>query len=52
MAERIVGEAIVRAVTEADGFGILLTQPLCGGMPPHLAWPSLELMASDVLPHI
>jgi alkanesulfonate monooxygenase SsuD/methylene tetrahydromethanopterin reductase-like flavin-dependent oxidoreductase (luciferase family) len=26
--------------------------PLCGGTPPDLAWPSLELYANRVLPHI
>jgi hypothetical protein len=30
--------------------GILVTQPLCGGAPPELAWPSLELIAQRVLP--
>jgi hypothetical protein len=29
---------------------LLLTQPLCGGLPPKLAWPSLELIANEVLP--
>jgi len=32
--------------------GIFLTQPLCGGLPPKLAWRSLELLAAEVLPHI
>jgi alkanesulfonate monooxygenase SsuD/methylene tetrahydromethanopterin reductase-like flavin-dependent oxidoreductase (luciferase family) len=40
------------AVAHIKQTGILLTQPLCGGLPPDLAWPSLELMASDVLPRI
>jgi alkanesulfonate monooxygenase SsuD/methylene tetrahydromethanopterin reductase-like flavin-dependent oxidoreductase (luciferase family) len=40
------------AVAHIQQTGILLTQPLCGGLPPDLAWPSLELMASDVLPRI
>lgn len=30
--------------------GFLATQPLCGGIPPELAWPSLELIANKVLP--
>ena len=30
--------------------GVLLTHPLCGGLPPDLAWPSLELLAEKVLP--
>jgi len=29
---------------------IFLTHPLCGGLPPKLAWSSLELLASEVLP--
>jgi len=29
--------------------GVLLLQPLCGGMPPDLAWASLELIADKVL---
>lgn len=31
--------------------GLLLTQPLCGGLPPKLAWQSLELLANEVLPN-
>jgi hypothetical protein len=30
--------------------GVLLMQPLCGGIPPALAWEHLELVASRVLP--
>lgn len=30
--------------------GVLLTQPLCGGLPPELAWRSLRLIAERVLP--
>jgi hypothetical protein len=30
--------------------GVLMLQPLCGGLPPEQAWESLELVASDVLP--
>jgi len=30
--------------------GLLLLQPLCGGLPPSLAWPCLELLAAEVLP--
>jgi hypothetical protein len=30
--------------------GLMLTQPLCGGLPPNLAWPSLELIVDKVLP--
>jgi alkanesulfonate monooxygenase SsuD/methylene tetrahydromethanopterin reductase-like flavin-dependent oxidoreductase (luciferase family) len=38
------------AIANAKQFGLLLTQPLCGGIPPRLAWPSLELIAAKVLP--
>ncbi len=38
------------AVAHARAQGVLLTQPLCGGLPPELAWPSLELIAAKVLP--
>ncbi len=30
--------------------GLMLFQPLCGGIPPQLAWSSLDLFARDVLP--
>jgi alkanesulfonate monooxygenase SsuD/methylene tetrahydromethanopterin reductase-like flavin-dependent oxidoreductase (luciferase family) len=30
--------------------GVLLTQPLCGGIPPKLAWEHLELVSKRVLP--
>jgi alkanesulfonate monooxygenase SsuD/methylene tetrahydromethanopterin reductase-like flavin-dependent oxidoreductase (luciferase family) len=36
------------AYTRANG--ILLLQPLCGGLAPEYAWQSLELVASKVLP--
>jgi hypothetical protein len=32
--------------------GALMLQPLCGGLPPELAWQSLELLASEVLPRV
>jgi alkanesulfonate monooxygenase SsuD/methylene tetrahydromethanopterin reductase-like flavin-dependent oxidoreductase (luciferase family) len=32
--------------------GLLLTQPLCGGLPPKLAWQSLELLVEEVLPEV
>ncbi|MGH0031066.1 MAG: LLM class flavin-dependent oxidoreductase [Myxococcota bacterium] len=38
------------AVDYVRSNGVLLLQPLCGGLPPELAWPSLELVASRVLP--
>jgi alkanesulfonate monooxygenase SsuD/methylene tetrahydromethanopterin reductase-like flavin-dependent oxidoreductase (luciferase family) len=38
------------AVAYVREHGVLLTQPLCGGLPPELAWPSLELIAGKVVP--
>jgi alkanesulfonate monooxygenase SsuD/methylene tetrahydromethanopterin reductase-like flavin-dependent oxidoreductase (luciferase family) len=32
--------------------GSITFSPLAGGLPPELAWPSLELFASEVLPHL
>ena len=41
-----------QAIAQVRGGQPLMTQPLCGGMPPKLAWESLELIASEVLPAI
>jgi len=38
------------AVAYVRQHGVLLTQPLCGGLPPDLAWPSLQLVVDKVLP--
>lgn len=38
------------AIEHLRHFGVLLLHPLCGGMPPEIAWESLELLASEVLP--
>jgi len=40
------------AVAHIRSNGLLLTQPLCGGLPPALAWPSLELLVRDVIPAV
>jgi len=40
------------AVERIRKYGALMLQPLCGGLPPKLAWQSLELLASDVLPRV
>jgi alkanesulfonate monooxygenase SsuD/methylene tetrahydromethanopterin reductase-like flavin-dependent oxidoreductase (luciferase family) len=40
------------AVARIRKHGALMLQPLCGGLPPELAWQSLELLASDVLPKV
>jgi len=38
------------AIAHVRANGLLLMQPLCGGLPPALAWESLELVAKRVLP--
>jgi alkanesulfonate monooxygenase SsuD/methylene tetrahydromethanopterin reductase-like flavin-dependent oxidoreductase (luciferase family) len=38
------------AIAYARRRGVLLTQPLCGGIPPALAWEHLELLGKRVLP--
>jgi alkanesulfonate monooxygenase SsuD/methylene tetrahydromethanopterin reductase-like flavin-dependent oxidoreductase (luciferase family) len=40
------------AVERIRKHGALMLQPLCGGLPPSIAWRSLELLASDVLPRV
>jgi alkanesulfonate monooxygenase SsuD/methylene tetrahydromethanopterin reductase-like flavin-dependent oxidoreductase (luciferase family) len=40
------------AVHEIREHGVLMMQPLCGGLPIDYAWESLETLASDVLPRI
>ena len=40
------------AILHIRANGIFLAQPLCGGLPPKLAWPSLELLGSEVLPAV
>ena len=32
--------------------GLFVAMPLCGGLPPELAWPSLELLVGKVLPAV
>ncbi len=40
------------AVAHIQSEGIFVAQPLCGGLPPDLAWPSLELLVERVLPNL
>ena len=40
------------ALAEIKKNGILMTQPLCGGLSIDVAWESLEVLASDVLPRL
>lgn len=42
--------SVDEAVDYVRQHGFLVTQPLCGGLPPELAWPSLRLIAERVLP--
>ncbi len=42
--------SVEEATSHVRENGILMTQPLSGGIPPELAWPSLELIANKVLP--
>jgi len=41
-----------QAVLQIRKGGMLMLQPLAGGIPPKLAWPSLELLAARVLPAV
>ena len=47
---RIFG--VEEAIAHVRASGIFLAQPLCGGLPPKLAWPSLELLVGEVLPAV
>ena len=49
-AYRIVTPA--EAIELIGQYGVLSMQPLCGGMPPELAWTSLRLLADQVLPRV
>jgi len=40
------------ALAEIRENGILMMQPLCGGLPIDYAWESLETLANDVLPRV
>jgi hypothetical protein len=40
------------AVAEIEQNGVLMMQPLCGGLPIGFAWESLETLARDVLPRV
>jgi hypothetical protein len=42
--------AVDEAIAHVKANGLMLTHPLCGGLPPNLAWPSLELIVDKVLP--
>lgn len=40
------------AVDYVRANGVLITQPLCGGLPPEIGWRSLELLVERVLPAV
>jgi alkanesulfonate monooxygenase SsuD/methylene tetrahydromethanopterin reductase-like flavin-dependent oxidoreductase (luciferase family) len=40
------------AIEHIRASGVFLLHPLCGGLPPDLAWPCLELLAREVLPAV
>ncbi|MBJ20236.1 MAG: LLM class flavin-dependent oxidoreductase [bacterium] len=44
--------SVDEAVAEVKKNGVLMTQPLCGGMPIDYAWESLETIAQDVIPKL
>mgnify|MGYP001815851610 FL=1 len=44
--------SVDEAVEEIQRSGVLMTQPLCGGMPIDFAWESLETLVGDVLPRV
>ncbi len=41
-----------QATAQIRKSGMLMLQPLAGGIPPRLAWPSLELLVAKVLPAV
>ena len=41
-----------QAITYVRQRGMLALQPLCGGLPPTLAWESLRLVAEKVIPAV
>ncbi len=42
----------VRLAGDLGPLGAIVLHPLCGGVPPELAWPGLELFASAVMPRL
>ena len=42
--------SVGEAVEIVKGGGLLLLQPLCGGLPPELAWKYLKVVTDDVMP--
>ncbi|MEZ4289642.1 MAG: LLM class flavin-dependent oxidoreductase [Myxococcota bacterium] len=44
--------SVDEAVEEIRKNGVMMTQPLCGGMPIDYAWESLETLVREVLPRV
>ena len=44
--------SVEEAIAEIEKNGRIMTQPLCGGLPPKYAWESLETLVQDVLPNV
>jgi alkanesulfonate monooxygenase SsuD/methylene tetrahydromethanopterin reductase-like flavin-dependent oxidoreductase (luciferase family) len=44
--------SVDEAIEEVRSNGVVMTQPLCGGMPIDYAWESLETLVQDVLPKV
>jgi hypothetical protein len=42
--------SVEEAVDIVKGGGLLMLQPLCGGLPPDLAWKYLKVVTDDVMP--
>ena len=48
----VTPDECVELANELGDFGTLLFHPLMGGIPPELAWESLELFEAKVLPRL
>lgn len=44
--------SVDEAIREIETNGVVMTQPLCGGMPIEYAWESLNTLVDDVLPNV
>jgi alkanesulfonate monooxygenase SsuD/methylene tetrahydromethanopterin reductase-like flavin-dependent oxidoreductase (luciferase family) len=53
-AQYVVGtpDDVLARLRDVPAMGGIVFNPLAGGMPPALAWPSLELFAAQVLPRL
>lgn len=43
---------VPQAIDHLQSGGMLTLAPLCGGLPPDIAWPYLERVANDVVPEL